>query len=48
MDSGCLPEIQGAVTASTTTPSMEVPCPPIHMVTDLTTMSAPWAMGVHT
>ena len=30
---------------STITPPMDVPCPPIHLVADATTMSAPCSIG---
>jgi hypothetical protein len=33
--------------ASTTTPPIAVPCPPIHLVAEWMTMSAPYSMGRH-
>mmetsp|Transcript_13807 Transcript_13807/g.33267 ORF Transcript_13807/g.33267 Transcript_13807/m.33267 type:complete len:387 (-) Transcript_13807:250-1410(-) len=45
---GCLPLFQSMVPPSTMTPPTVVPCPPIHLVADSTTMSAPCFSGAHT
>ena len=36
---------QSNLPPSTTTPPMEVPCPPIHFVAEWMTMSAPCSIG---
>ena len=46
MKKGNLPEAaQSNLPESTMTPPIEVPCPPIHLVADSTTTSAPCSMG---
>ena len=37
---------QSNVPESTMMPPMEVPCPPMNLVAEWTTMAAPWAMGL--
>jgi hypothetical protein len=39
------PDAQSKEPPETTTPPMVVPCPPIHLVADWTTMSAPCSIG---
>ena len=42
---GNLPLVQSKFPPSTMMPPMEVPWPPIHLVAEATTMSAPCSMG---
>ncbi len=44
---GNFPLSHGNVPASTTTPPMVVPCPPMNFVVEWMTMSAPCSMGRH-
>jgi hypothetical protein len=47
VNSGKRPLSHGNVPASTMTPPMVVPCPPIHFVALAVTMSAPCSIGLH-